>query len=109
MRPVEQLQLSPRVVLKPGDLFRTMKWSGPLYGEHPIGPFGMFTLIRLEANRTRVYAEAIDHETGMTHTLYVKGPRYKSRGFTFKVFKVRKTTYEQEEKRARRRRATRAS
>ncbi|WP_437230118.1 hypothetical protein SH661x_001792 [Planctomicrobium sp. SH661] len=91
MKPVEHLQLSPRVALRPGDQFRTTQGSGPLFGgKHHLGPFSTFRLLQLEANRTRIYATAMDVKNGTTHTLYVSGPRYKTGDTVFIPFKVRK-------------------
>lgn len=91
LKPVEQLQLSSRIALKPGDQFRTVKGTGPLFGgKHALGPYSTFRLVQLERNCTRVYAEAVDVRSCQTHTLYVSGPRYQQGDTVMVPFKVRK-------------------
>lgn len=90
MQAVSELRLSPRVVLRPGDQFRTVRGSGPMYGECPLGPFSTFQVVRLESKRTRIFAECIDQSTGMTHTLYVAGPRFRSGDMVYRPFRLKR-------------------
>lgn len=93
MEAVTELQLSPRVSLKPGDSFRTVRGTGPHFGESktPLGPFETFTLLSFIQKRTRLYGEARS-ESG-THVLYLKGPKYKSPGgSTYEPFKIKKVS-----------------
>ena len=91
--PITSLQLSPRVSLEAGDSFRTLKGSGPYYGESKtrLGPHGTFKLLGFEQNRTRVYA--IAQQDGRTYTLYVQGPRYQEDGGSvYEPFKLKKVS-----------------
>lgn len=90
---VTHLQLSPRIRLEPGDEFRNIKGTGPYYGQAKtrLGPFGTFTLLGFEQNRTRVYVHA--EKDGRHYTLYVAGPRYQEDGGSvYEPFRLKKVS-----------------
>lgn len=73
-RELAEFRISPRKVLKPASTFRTIRGSGPTYEKHPIGVFGKFVCRRIFSVGQRIYLEAVDVESGMSHILFIKGP-----------------------------------
>lgn len=86
-RSIEQetLQLSPRVVLRPGEQFRAGR-GGPRYGKDSLGVRGAFECRRIWRRGSRVFVDCVEIAAiegkligyGRAFTLFVEGKPYRS-------------------------------
>lgn len=81
----ETLQLSPRVVLRPGEQFRAGR-GGPRYGKDSLGVRGAFECRRIWRRGSRVFIDCVELAAlagnaigyGRAFTLFVEGKPYRS-------------------------------
>lgn len=78
VRSMPAFQISPRLRLVPGRLFKVVRGSGPTAGGNSIGASGVFLARRIYTIGGGTYVEAIGERTGRRHDLFVAGEPYTS-------------------------------
>lgn len=97
-KPIEEFRYSERGVIHTGDMFRAR--GGPTYKDSKVGSPGLYRMIGVETQGTRVYVLASPVSKyglpcGGTRLLYVKGPAHRLKDLPdwiirpYKIAKVR--------------------
>ncbi len=96
----KEFQLSPRIILRPGDTVRLS--NGPIFKsetgvETPMRLPGLFEIIDIVTKRARTWFDVVELELcdgvrvrGVSRTVLVKGPTHKRHGVRWKPFDVRR-------------------
>ncbi len=94
-RDLDSLQLSPRVVIRPGDLVQ-LRGGGDFYRDgrtwHRVfHASGTARVVRLHANRKGVFADVVMSQDAQTRTLLIQG-EYRSRetGLKYRAYSLRR-------------------